>query len=234
MSLQNSPSLNRNPQFTCFKEELTEISFPIFRTAVTSSIFEDTIFSSEKNIINFQQEIEEKIIETNISKSQELTVLKKGRKHYPPTKSKTQNSDRKVQRKYSQDSYFKKIKRNFFKFLIRSVAKKHAIIKSDQREISDVSIQYCHQFLEISLKEFVDIFLDLKTADLKFIQSLKKEKVEDYFPQYLQSEHYNTMISQNLLKEGEAYTNELQKYSEGFVAYFKNTKPHNKKNELFL
>jgi len=78
-------------------------------------------------------------------------------------------------RKFSLDSFHKKIKRNYFNYILNNVLLTYNIHsrKKEQRDISNVTIQYCQSFLNMTISEFIVNYCDVNFNELS--QKVKKK-----------------------------------------------------------
>lgn len=231
---QNSPVIDLIRK--SFSQKCVEMCRKVrFRFPASISYRED-FNTSIKNIEALQKEIQEskdvtycseKVLEQkNVEVAGELKRL---------NKSPQQTGKSGKKRKYSLDSFHKKIKRNFFNFVLNNQVKLFHVSpkKKQQKDISDVSIANVREFLSQTIEQFISKYCNIdrenglnpKQNGLKInIEERLNCKLQDYFSEFLQSQEFGKFLNSNLRKEKQRYMDSLNSYAMEFVSYFFNTK----------
>jgi len=146
----------------------------------------------------------------------------------------------KRRRKYSKDSFHKKIKRLFMNFL-----RKHCqrivttkLAKIPQKVITDVSITYNKKLFQSTINEFFTSFCHInieedaknegKVIDQKLRKFLDLPLKDCFRNHYLKDYFYNDLLIIQQ-KENESFCNKLQELSKTFIDYYLSFKPYQKK-----
>jgi len=241
-SAQNSPSLLQSNLSDSFTQQCQDM-IPDFFLKPMSRSSNDTVptESDRINIENFQKEIQSKQgnINYQITKCEANEVIAQQLcdKQQPST---IKNSKLINKRKYSLDSFHKKIKRNYFNYVLNNITKTFELCpkRKEQRDISNVTIKFCQEFLSMTIKDFIKRYLafddkcPLKIRENYLDHDIETKlhlKLSDYYCEYLKSVDYEEMLSMNIKKEGEKYSHFLQMYSEEFLEYFSMNKTQKKK-----
>jgi len=213
-----------------------------FHIPVSTSHQEDFIFQTNiKNIEVLQKEILEQknaVMNSNCNGNvpgPKENEGKKGEKAPKKTTKKPKQTGKTcIKRKYSLDSFHKKIKRHFFNFVLNSQIYFFLVVpkKKHQKHISDVSIGSVRELLSQNIAQFISKYciinencLRPRQDGVKFnVDKMLNCKLQDYFNEYLKSSHFQQLLNSNSRKENEEYAASLNQCALKFVHYFLTSK----------
>jgi hypothetical protein len=140
-------------------------------------------------------------------------------------------------RKFSRDSFNKKIKRMFLNYLRENTQRKFGISlpKFSQRIITTASISYNKKLFKCSIADFFSNFcqLNLSRINEKKFESekifLDKNLKDVYIEDYLNSKEFYFDFKVLQKKEESVYCRKFLEVARSFIDYYMYLKPHQKK-----